>query len=334
MTTKTRNNEEISAVTFDTLALDPEQRFAAWATGMPYYDVSTPDPAAFQARVRAWSLPPILIVDASLSAVTVGRDNGRIDADGQEEVVLLLLKRGSAQGDADGCAFRARRGEIVCHDRARPLSMTLSASRNIAVSLPRAFLEERVRASGLHGRVLSGNGAALLRAGMEALPSAIGGMRNSAELARVLRDLVAATVRGAGDSGQRDTAQALRARVRRFVDENLDAQLGIGHLCSALGVSRARLYRAFQDMDGIARYIQSRRLARVHRLLRDPAETRSIAQLALNHGFADPAHFSRLFRRRFGLSAQELRRTCRSEPAPVVSGDDAPIQFRAWEAAR
>jgi AraC-like DNA-binding protein len=334
MTTKAPDTKEGSAVRFDTRLLPPEQRFAAWATGMPYYDVSTPNPHAFQAQVCAWSLPPVLIVDARLSAIAVGRDIARIGADGREEIVLLLLMQGSAQGDADGCPFRARSGEIVCHDRARPLAMALSAGRNVAVSIPRAFLEERVRAAGLHGRVLSGDAAALLRAAMAALPQAIDGMRNAAELARVLRDLIAATVRDGCDPDGRDTAQALRARVRRFIDQNLDAPLGIGQLCSALGVSRARLYRAFQDTDGIARYIQSRRLARVHRLLSDPAETRSIGQLALCHGFADPAHFSRLFRRRFGLSAQELRRTSRAGRTTALGGDDAAVRFRIWEAAR
>ena len=301
---------------------------------MPHYEVSAPDPETFEALIHAWSLTPVLVVDAKMSAVNVGRDAARVAADGRDEIVLLLLEQGSAQGDADGQSFHARRGQIACHDRARPLSMALSAGRNIAVSMPRAFLEERVNASGLHGRVLSGDGAALLRAAMRALPKAVGGMRNPAELARVLRDLIAATVRDADQSGGHDTAEALRARARRFIGENLDAQLGVGHLCDALGVSRARLYRAFGDGGGIAHYIQERRLARVHRLLRDPAETRSIGQLALSHGFADPAHFSRLFRKRFGLSAQELRRASRPEPAQPVSGDDAPAMFRTWEIAR
>lgn len=333
MATEARHSEQ-PAVVFDTRELPPEERFASWATGMPYYAVSTPDPEAFEARIHAWSLAPLLVVDAQMSAVTVSRDPVRIDSDGRDELLLLLLERGSVEGDADGRRFRARAGEIACHDRARPLTMTLSAGRNIAISLPRVFLEERVRAAGLHGRVLSGGGAALLRASMHALPKAMSEMRNAAELARVLRDLVAATVRDMDHVEGGNTTEALRARARRFIGENLDSPLSVEQLCAALGVSRARLYRAFEDGGGIARHIQAQRLARVHRLLRDPAETRPIGQLAASHGFADSAHFSRLFRKRFGLSAQELRRASRSEPEPAVSGDDAPLVFRTWEAAR
>jgi AraC-like DNA-binding protein len=73
-------------------------------------------------------------------------------------------------------------------------------------------------------------------------------------------------------------------------------------------ISRATLYRLFEDEGGVAAYILSRRLDRCRAILgastgRDP----SISELAFNHGFVSVAHFSRAFRRRFGIAPRDGR---------------------------
>jgi AraC-like DNA-binding protein len=54
-------------------------------------------------------------------------------------------------------------------------------------------------------------------------------------------------------------------------------------------------------------YIWRRRLETVHVLLSDPAEARSLAELALAFGFSSHAHFSTAFRRRFGYAPRDAR---------------------------
>lgn len=73
-------------------------------------------------------------------------------------------------------------------------------------------------------------------------------------------------------------------------------------------MSRATLYRLFESIGGIAAYIQSRRLARAYAALVRPAHRhRRLYDIALDWGFVSEAHFSRSFRRAFGLSPSEAR---------------------------
>ena len=76
-----------------------------------------------------------------------------------------------------------------------------------------------------------------------------------------------------------------------------------------VGCSRATLYRVFAASDrSVASLIWAARLERARWLLPLPASHNApIAELAYRCGFVDPASFSRMFRRRFGLSPREAR---------------------------
>jgi AraC-like DNA-binding protein len=98
------------------------------------------------------------------------------------------------------------------------------------------------------------------------------------------------------------------ARLRRLILDNLGAAtLTPGRLAGMAGMSRSQLYRLFEPMGGVARFIQRERLRRVQRRLADPRERRSIATLAEDVGFFDPSSFSRAFRREFGCTPREGR---------------------------
>ena len=324
---------------FDTEALPPEQRFPVWASGMVPYAVRTPDPLAFRAAIRAWLLAPVIVVDATLSEILFSRDHDRIRADGGEDIVLQLLDGSSFTGSAEGRDIVARSGEIVVHDRARPFDGGLTAGRNVTVSMPRAYLEEQLPAASVHGLVLRDGLALPLAAFLGALPQVLAADRGeSGEIARLLRDLVAAAIRRAAPpTAEQQLDGTLRMRARQYIRQNLGAALDVGSLCVALGVSRSRLYRAFETEGGVGRFVTRERLKRVHRLLTDPAERSPIARLAAAHGFQDGAHFSRLFRRTFGYGPQALRRRASphaSAPGEVVDGDAAPAVYNGWEASR
>ncbi|MCM2472309.1 helix-turn-helix domain-containing protein [Rhizobium sp. CG5] len=95
-----------------------------------------------------------------------------------------------------------------------------------------------------------------------------------------------------------------------YIDAHLAAaDLGAERLCRVLAVSRRKLYYLFEPFGGVSRFIRERRLAACHRILRQGEDARLISTLAYDHGFSDPAHFSRLFRARYGYSPKEARRT-------------------------
>ena len=100
---------------------------------------------------------------------------------------------------------------------------------------------------------------------------------------------------------------SLLERLTHLVDMQLDAELTVPALCATLNCSRSTLYRAAAPAGGIAELIARRRLAAVHRLLRDPAENDPITALAERHGFPDSGQFHRRFKQAFGMTAGQVR---------------------------
>lgn len=108
--------------------------------------------------------------------------------------------------------------------------------------------------------------------------------------------------RGAAPSTE---AHRLSRSVLGRVLEQVDARLGGGvtveELARTAGLSAARFTRAFRGSTGKSPYqfVLHRRLEEAKRALevRDP----DILNVALRFGFSDQAHFTRLFKRRFGV---------------------------------
>ena len=151
---------------------------------------------------------------------------------------------------------------------------------------------------------------AVLALGANALSSAAADMA-----AFALRDLLvaASTPTATPVTAIRNRRDAtLLERLADFVDAHLDAELTVPDLCLTLGCSRSTLYRAATPAGGIAELIARRRLAAIHRLLRDPAETGPITAIAERHGFAEPGQFNRRFKQVFGMTAGRVRAQARS----------------------
>jgi AraC-like DNA-binding protein len=74
------------------------------------------------------------------------------------------------------------------------------------------------------------------------------------------------------------------------------------------------LHRLFEAQDTtVAAWIRRRRLERCRRDLADPAfRGVPVSAVAARWGLPDPAHFSRLFRRTYGLPPAEYRGSCRT----------------------
>jgi AraC-like DNA-binding protein len=79
-------------------------------------------------------------------------------------------------------------------------------------------------------------------------------------------------------------------------------------------------------LGGVASYIQAERLRAARLALSDPADRRSVARIAESVGLFDTSSFSRMFRRAFGCSPQEMRMAC-------LAGWSAPTIMRAPRAA-
>jgi AraC-like DNA-binding protein len=102
---------------------------------------------------------------------------------------------------------------------------------------------------------------------------------------------------------------AVELRAKTFVKDRLGTPtLNPEQVTTAMGLSRSALYRLFEDSGGVAGYIREQRLRRCFsELARTQDSSRQVAEIAYRWGFADPAHFARLFKARFGCSPSETR---------------------------
>lgn len=80
----------------------------------------------------------------------------------------------------------------------------------------------------------------------------------------------------------------------------------------AIGISESYLHRLFAQRGlRYSRYLLDQRLEAAFALLQcSTFKTHSIASVAYQCGFNDPAHFSRLFKQRFGVSPRNCRAGC------------------------
>lgn len=101
----------------------------------------------------------------------------------------------------------------------------------------------------------------------------------------------------------------LPRRIRQIIEDRLDdAALSVDDLASAVGLSRSQLHRrlvASADGESPGRMIRHTRLIRAAELLRDT--DRPVSGIAASVGYEDPAHFTRGFKRRFGVTPSRYR---------------------------
>ena len=86
-----------------------------------------------------------------------------------------------------------------------------------------------------------------------------------------------------------------------------EADFHVKELAAALYMSRSTLYLKLKAMAGQTpqAFVRTLRLQRGAQLLRDGAG--SISEIAAEVGFLEPTHFSRGFRKQFGLSPSQYR---------------------------
>ena len=115
-------------------------------------------------------------------------------------------------------------------------------------------------------------------------------------------------------------------RISAHIDANLDAALRVEDLARIARLSQSYFARAFSGSFGCPphRFVTRCRLERAKELMLNADA--SLRQIATDCGFADQAHFSRIFLRFVGVSPAKWRRALAAPPAST--GDDGRNRVR------
>jgi AraC-like DNA-binding protein len=104
---------------------------------------------------------------------------------------------------------------------------------------------------------------------------------------------------------------AKQERIKRAINQSLHKpDLCVGELARQFGYSIRYVQRLFSEEDcTVSKYIRRQRLEGCKRQLADAAWLHhSITEIAFNWGFNSSAHFSRVFKEEYGISAREYRK--------------------------
>ena len=313
---------------WSTADIDFEHRFDAWRsalnqTHLPWQMAGDPSPH-FAADIRSLETGVVTVVNCRCDPCAGFRDR-EIMKQGDDAFYGVLLLRGGRERVRQGeQAYELQAGSAMIWDSSRPIEFeilepldkcTLLISRDSLMrltgsdSLPVGRLDSRRGFGGLFCERINA-----LDAFIEDFDRSSGAQLGLS----LVQDLINAT----GRSGAKPILSpraALLQRVDQVIEANF-ARAGFGpeELADRLGVSVRYLHKLLQAQnDTVGRRIRNRRLEAVRADLENPALADvSVTQICFARGFSSPAHLSRAFRERFGLSPSECRLAWRSADDP------------------
>ncbi|MDF2981173.1 MAG: AraC family transcriptional regulator [Devosia sp.] len=310
---------------FTTADVVPELQAEAWQSIVPFFSIEPrrSRELGYLGRITAWNLGSLVLARATSQASVFTRDDRLLRADGFDHWTLLAPSSGTIVADAavagaGGCQARALHS--VDHGSNSDIdALFLVVPRDLCH--PHASELDRLHGANLPagpGRLLVDYLRSLYRQlpllDLDQLPMLVDATRN-------MVIACAAPSRNAMEQAMPAIQATQMERAKQFIRDNLlQASLDTRELCRYLGMSRSSLYRLFEPLGGVARYIRSARLLDAHRALSTASDTRPVYAIARERGFDDPSEFSRAFKHQFGYSPTEAR----SEWVPAPHPHKAP----------
>ncbi|MGE6786212.1 helix-turn-helix domain-containing protein [Ensifer adhaerens] len=314
-------NAQIASFHFSTTGVDSP--FDAWQSLLNVLFDSLPpktSPArAFEANLKVFHFDTFLLCRSVAVGGRYRRTAERLARDDLDHIVISCLLRGGIALPSPA-ARRLRAGDVAVLDLSAPTAFAMSAADGMHLIMPRTLLPAAMApVQPMTGRILAQDSAMaiFIRGILEALSEAA--MRLSPgeviALGSSVPDLLASCLGPPGEPPSAGARGDLGRRLRRHIEENLHrSDLTPSRLTHDLRVSRSQLYRQFESSGGVEAYIRRRRLRRCLLTLCDSRHAdRRIGDIAYEMGFPDEAHFSRLFRRAFGVSPRGARAGVRQD---------------------
>jgi AraC family transcriptional activator of tynA and feaB len=274
----------------------------------------------FRGVVERQRFGELALIDCAFSPCVARRGPDMVDGGtngaGRDLLGIQVMKRGvEVARDRRRGRVTIRPGQVVLWDSRRTVEVeALQPVRKRVLVLPREAVEsfcprlaeqtvlpqiERTPAGRLLVRYI--NSLAL------ELPSLDGAGQAAAAGATI--ELLRAAVEPVLPDSRDAMRAAMREDIRHHVRMHLqDPGLGPASIAQAYSISIRALHGLFEEVDeSVAGLVRSERLTRCMQDLRQPSGG-SVTDIAFRWGFSDSAHFSRVFKRAFGVTPSAVRR--------------------------
>lgn len=307
---------------FSTEDYEPSARYAAWRDAIcdvyVHVDVKATDPDRYRGFIREAKFGEVAMTDILLSEQRIRRNNQHISQLDKDCYYLQLIHRGNLSVLQRGSTHRsnAARGALFCATEQYELQCH-GEVRSFYLEIPRdafaqRFPRERIPVSasinttqGL-GRIATEFCATLATEGSKLDDGIRAGLGNQ------LMDMLAFTLLSSeGDmpAAEGSVKKARLMSVQQWIEAHIaDPALSLERIAAANGMSLRYLHVLFEACEmSASEWIWNRRLQLAYDRLAK-GDARSVTSVAYDHGFNSSAHFSTLFRRKYGISPRDVAR--------------------------
>lgn len=295
-----------------TSGLAPKKQIQCWSDALTdlcgRFDVDPFEGASLDARINYTTVSRLKLCQIEVSQHRLAHTVARSRATDHPYIKIVFQTHGTSYFEQDGRHIEIGPGDCLAYDVSCPHTIISPAlTRHEVVIVPKELLQERgfrsekMPACKLSAR--SGTGriahefthAAFGEANRLSAHSALG-------VADSLIDLLLLPLREAEAACERAGPEAMYIRAQAFIREHLrDSDLCIDQISAALGCTKRYLHMVFSDRGmTVSDYIWRARLQHCRQELETQAG-KTITDVAFSWGFSSSSHFSRMFRKYFGV---------------------------------
>jgi AraC-like DNA-binding protein len=307
-------------VTDDLPSQDRLQRLAGYlaSTAIPL-EIRSADTAQIAVHSTVLPVGSVTLARTDAAHLTVVRSPRLARDDSPPQLSLSLITQGTVRFEQYENAAEANAGELVAYWSTAPYTVDMSSrslSYTVQIRLDRLGLPYSLVRSQLGRIIATGHPlAGVVSSYLLALGDSASRMRpdERTALEQPIIELVRALfcVSAGDEFAQRDPlAQSLGTRIVEHLELHLgDPELSAGSIASAHGISERYVYTILKRLGiSLGDWIREHRLAAAAKSLGDPGNVLvSVAALARDAGFTDPAYFARAFRSGYGMSPSDWR---------------------------
>jgi AraC family transcriptional regulator, positive regulator of tynA and feaB len=295
-----------------TSGLTPKGQIQFWTDALTelcgQFDVDPLDASSLDGQINCKTISRLKLCQIEVSQHRLAHPVSRAKSGDHPFVKILFQTYGVSHFEQDGRRFDLAPGDCLAYDVSCPHSIVSpSLTRHEVVVVPKELLLEhgfhsaKLPACKLSARTGAGRIAhdfmqtAFGEAALLSPQTALG-------VADTLIDLLLLPIREAGTTFDRGGPLALYVRAQGFIKEHLrDPDLSIDQISAELGCTKRYLHMLFSERGTtVSDYIWQARLQHCRQEL-ETHGGKTITDVAFSWGFSSSSHFSRVFRKYFGV---------------------------------
>ena len=302
-----------------TSGLAPKKQIQCWSDALTdlcgHFDVDPLEASSFEGRINYTTVSRLKLCQIEASQHRIAHTLSRARLSEHPFVKILFQTHGISYFEQNGRHIQVMPGDCLAYDVSCPHTIVSpSLTRHEVVIVPKELLQERgfrlakMAACKLSARTGTG------RIAYDFVHAAFGEATklspyNALGVADSLIDLLLLPLREADMMFDRVGPEAMYIRAQAFIREHLrDPDLCIDQISAALGCTKRYLHMLFSDRGmTVSDYIWQARLQNCRQELEtQPGKT--ITDVAFSWGFSSSSHFSRVFRKYFGVVPSSIHK--------------------------